>query len=77
MDLNDEQVKMLKIVNGIILALFIPNLVFVIHNVIKYLYRMEIRRPLIISLYVFFLISISSCIAECVLRIVKPKAGYF
>ena len=77
MDLNDEQVQVLKIINGIILALFIPNLAFVIFNSVQYLYRMDIRKPLIVTLYVFFSISICCCIAECVLRIEKPKEAYF
>ena len=77
MDLDEKQVRTLRIINCIAATFFAINLLFVLHNSEKYIYKLRIRKHLIIILYVFIFIDSICRIIACVGIIISPKHGFF
>ena len=77
MNLNDEEKFTLRAINCLTASLFTVNLAFLLHNAVRYIYRLKIYRPLIIIFYILIFISTCSRITECILRIIEPQYSFF
>ena len=70
--INDEVCNQLTIACSIIGGIFALNLILVIHNVYRYLWRLKITKNLIVLFYVFVTINSVGNIAEYFLKASDP-----
>ena len=77
MDLSEGQFLTLRVLCSFLAALFAGNLVFAVHNTIRYLCALKIDRPLILLFYVLVYTSTTFRIWEFALKAVYPRNGWF
>ena len=77
MDLNENQLITLRVINCLLAALFTTNIIFILHNTIRYIHGLKIQRILIIMFYALIFCSTICRLFQCVVRIIIPKHGYF
>ena len=73
MELSEVQTTSLMIINIFICLFFLINLVFITHNVFRYIIRLKIFSSLIVSFYVLLTISTSLRIVETGYKILYPS----
>ena len=77
MELTADQVTSLRIINIFICLLFVGNLIFILHNICRYIIRLKICQTLIISFYVMVILATSFRIVEISAKIRDPSSGFF
>ena len=76
-ELNSNQVLTLRLINAITAGLFLLNLVFIIHNIFRYVYGLKIYRSLVMIFYVLIVISTFFRIVEAITRANNPQKAFF
>ena len=59
------------------MTLFLINLVFILHNMYRYIYGLKIYGSLIVIFYVLILVSTICRIVETIVRILQPGKAFF
>ena len=59
------------------MTLFLINLVFILHNMYRYVYGLKIYGSLIVIFYVLILVSTTCRIVETIVRMVQPDHAFF
>ena len=76
-DYTDQQLLALKTINIVIIVLFLVNLAFILHNLLRYIVGLKIWRPLIVIFYALIFMTTVLRIIEALVRIFQTETAFF